>query len=59
MNRIVAMNNALHAKSHLRTSFGEVTFYRLDALQQAGITGLDRLPYSIRVLLENLLRHED
>ena len=53
------MNNALHAKSHLRTSFGEVTFYRLDALQQAGITGLDRLPYSIRVLLENLLRHED
>ena len=53
------MNNALHAKSHLRTSFGEVTFYRLDVLQQAGITGLDRLPYSIRVLLENLLRHED
>jgi aconitate hydratase len=59
MNRIVAMNNALHAKSRLRTSFGEVALYRIDALQQAGVNGLDRLPYSIRVLLENLLRHED
>ncbi len=53
------MNNALHAKSRLRTSFGEVAFYRIDALQQAGVNGLDRLPYSIRVLLENLLRHAD
>jgi aconitate hydratase len=53
------MNNALHAKSRLRTSFGEVALYRIDALQQAGVNGLDRLPYSIRVLLENLLRHED
>jgi aconitate hydratase len=53
------MNNALHAKSLLRTSFGEVALYRIDALQQAGVNGLDRLPYSIRVLLENLLRHED
>jgi len=53
------MKNSLHAKAQLHTPSGAVTIYRLDALQQAGITGLDRLPYSIRVLLENLLRHED
>lgn len=53
------MKNSLQAKTILRTSSGEVTIYRLDALQRAGVVGLDRLPYSIRVLLENLLRHED
>jgi aconitate hydratase len=28
-------------------------------LEKAGFAGVNRLPYSIRVLLENLLRHED
>jgi aconitate hydratase len=32
--------------------------FRLDALSQKGIA-LERLPYSLRILLENLLRHED
>ncbi|MDP2306739.1 MAG: aconitate hydratase AcnA [Pseudomonadota bacterium] len=36
------------------TAYG---FYRLDAL--GGVADLTRLPYGIRVLLENLLRHED
>jgi aconitate hydratase len=31
----------------------------LDALTRAGFRGIDTLPYSIRVLLENLLRYED
>ena len=35
----------------------EVTIYSLEALERAGITQLDRLPFSIRVLLENALRH--
>ncbi len=33
--------------------------HRLDALTRAGFKGIETLPYSIRVLLENLLRHED
>ncbi|MDW8104602.1 MAG: aconitate hydratase AcnA [Armatimonadota bacterium] len=53
------MKNSFQAKAVLSTPSGEVTIYRLDALQKAGVSGLDRLPYSIRVLLENLLRHED
>jgi aconitate hydratase len=34
-----------------------VTYYSLEALEQAGVASLDRLPFSIRVLLENALRH--
>ncbi len=33
--------------------------YRLDALEKKGIGNVSRLPFSIKVLLENLLRHED
>jgi aconitate hydratase len=33
--------------------------YDPQALTRAGIGRVDRLPYSIRILLENLLRHED
>ena len=36
-----------------------VDIFRLDALIKAKVGKVDTLPYSIRVLLENLLRHED
>ena len=46
------------ARSTLSTSFGEtVTYYRLDALSDQGLTDLDALPFTIRILLENVLRH--
>ena len=35
---------------------GKTSFYSLAALEKAGITGLDRLPFSIRILLENAVR---
>jgi len=35
------------------------TYYRLAALQEAGHTDLDKLPFSIRVLLEAALRNHD
>jgi aconitate hydratase len=34
-------------------------FYSLTALQHAGYPEISRLPYSMKILLENLLRHED
>jgi len=37
----------------------QVVIHRLDALTRAGFQSIDTLPYSIRVLLENLLRYED
>ncbi len=34
-------------------------FFSLKAAEKAGLGDLSRLPYSLKVLLENLLRHED
>jgi aconitate hydratase len=36
-----------------------VQIYSLPALEKAGFPGVSRLPYSMKVLLENLLRRED
>jgi aconitate hydratase len=33
--------------------------YSLPALEKAGFSNIARLPYSLKILLENLLRHED
>ncbi|MDH3237017.1 MAG: aconitate hydratase AcnA [Deltaproteobacteria bacterium] len=33
--------------------------FRLDALEKRGVGNISRLPLSLKVLLENLLRHED
>ncbi|HUJ74600.1 MAG TPA: aconitate hydratase AcnA, partial [bacterium] len=45
------------AKATLQTAAGPVSLYRLDALEKAGLCVPQRLPYSIRVLLESVLRH--
>ncbi len=36
-----------------------IDIFRLEALTKAGLGDVRRLPYSIRVLLENLVRYED
>ncbi len=52
--------DAFGARSTLDTGFGRATIYRLDALEKAGVApGLARLPYSIKVLLEAVLRSVD
>ncbi len=43
----------------LEAAAGKVAVYSLPALEKAGVGKLDRLPFSIRVLLENQLRHLD
>ncbi len=35
------------------------TYYSLEAAEQNGLAGISALPFSMKVLLENLLRHED
>jgi len=50
------LNDYFQAKDTLITSVGKYTYYRLTALEQAGLTRLGRLPYSVRILLESLLR---
>ncbi len=47
------------ARQKLETASGPVTIYALDALQQAGVGPVDRLPYSLKLLLEAVLRNVD
>src|SRR5436190_4865069 len=51
--------NSFGAESKLTVCGQEYTIYRLEALEKAGISNIHRLPYSIKILLENLLRFED
>ncbi|MEX0690731.1 MAG: aconitate hydratase AcnA [Gemmatimonadales bacterium] len=47
-----------NARDTLTLPEGAATIFRLDALSKAGVVdSLDRLPFSIRILLENVLRH--
>ncbi len=47
------------AKDTFRTGAGTVTYYRLAALEEQGIGTVGKLPFSIKVLLESLLRNEN
>ncbi len=49
----------LKARRALQASAESYDYYALDAVREAGIGDVSRLPYSMKVLLENLLRHED
>ncbi len=46
------------AQSTMKTKSGTYTVFRLKALQEAGMGNVEKLPYSLRVWLENLLRHQ-
>jgi aconitate hydratase len=51
--------NSFGAASVLRAGERSFRIYSLRALEKAGFPNVARLPYSLKVLLENLLRHED
>ena len=48
------MSNSFNARASLTVNNKNYEIYRLDAVE-----GASRLPYSLKVLLENLLRYED
>lgn len=50
------MNDLFNTRDTLTVGDKTYVYYRLDALEKAGITQLDRLPISIRVMLESALR---
>lgn len=45
-----------NARAVLKTSHGDYIFFHLGRLEKEGLTQLERLPFSIRVMLESLLR---
>ena len=53
------MGTPFEAEHTLRVPSGEVRYFRLAALEERGVGPVSRLPFTIKVLLEALLRHCD
>lgn len=51
--------DSFHARAALATVGGAVLYYRLAALEEQGFADLSAMPFSIKILLEALLRGED
>jgi aconitate hydratase len=51
--------NSFGSKTQIKVGGRTVQIHRLDALIKAGVGDVASLPYSLRILLENLLRYED
>ena len=52
-------SNPFGAESKLSTLGGDVSIFRLNRLAEMKLGQIDRLPYSIRILLESCLRNTD
>src|SRR5882724_10372744 len=51
--------NSFKTRRTLRVGARSYEYYSLAAAAKAGFGDIERLPFSLKVLLENLLRHED
>ena len=51
--------NSFQTRSALTVGTQRFQYFSLSALEKAGYPGVSRLPYSMKILLENLLRRED
>lgn len=52
-------NDSFQTLKSLNVNGKEYRYYSLKALAEHGFDALERLPYSLKILLENLLRYED
>src|SRR5205809_6858565 len=56
-NSMTANKDLFGARTTLQGVSRKITYFHLDALTQRGVKGIDRLPFTIKILLENVLRH--
>ena len=52
-------NDSFNCRKTLNVDGKSYVYYSLPDAEANGLTGISQLPYSMKVLLENLLRHED
>jgi aconitate hydratase len=57
--RSASAGNSFGAKQTLKVGSKTYTYYSLKNAEKNGLDGISRLPFSLKVLLENLLRFED
>jgi aconitate hydratase len=51
-------SNSFHARSTLKAANESFEIFRLSSLEKSGEANLASFPFSLKILLENLLRHE-
>jgi aconitate hydratase len=51
--------DSFHTRLDVTLAGESIEIFSLSALERAGFAGVATLPYSLKILLENLLRHED
>jgi aconitase A len=51
--------NSFGSRAQIAVGSRKIDLYRLDALVKARVGDVETLPFSLRILLENLLRFED
>ena len=51
--------DSFKSRKTLKVGSRTYTYFSLKAAEKNGLAGISKLPYSLKVLLENLLRHED
>ena len=51
--------NVFDSRASFELDGKKVNYYRIRALEERGLTEIARLPYSIRILLESVLRQHD
>ena len=59
VTRTMSNQNAFDAKKQFELNGKTYHYYQLQALEEAGLGKISRLPFSIRVLLESLVRQYD
>ncbi len=55
----MTLNNSFNARQTLQVGDKTYTYYSLVEAEKNGLKGASKLPFSMKVLLENLLRYED
>ncbi|MFS0687842.1 aconitate hydratase AcnA [Sporosarcina sp. 179-K 8C2 HS] len=55
----MAKSNLHNSRQSFELNGKTYNYYRLKALEEAGIANISKLPYSVRVLLESVLRQHD
>src|SRR5260221_39140 len=54
---MTAYSDIFGARARLESARGAVSYYQLRALTKRGVQSLDRLPFTVKILLENALRN--
>ncbi len=54
---MTAQDDVFGARATLESARGTIIYYQLETLTRRGVAGLDRLPMTIKILVENALRY--